>query len=380
MGKKKMGKKKKKNETKVCGMTYQELRKFVYQVFIDASGLDPLKLESSPDNPLECYDGFWPLIKKDNDKTCISDKIEIPQLDFSKIISNEQTSGTKIAKYMDGEIKVSKFSVGQVVKLKDSEFLLLENEALTYQMEEGNLRSIANAQVSIHKVLNLRQLRKDGKPVFWYEVGQWGRNVVDVPEDFLEELPEPGNIPSENEEGERQPEKPVEETEEEMVAKFRSVLNELKPYDKMAGGDPNLYHIRIGNLFKACFMKDIPDSDRIEGLLHITSIARAAYQGYAEVTLSMDEISQEQLDTYRQKNADYGNAFEKSMDEDGILVAKIRIGDKIRRIQSLIHNGGEGQVKDERLEDTYLDLANYCVMTILWIRKQQSKSNNYDRK
>ena len=139
----------------------------------------------------------------------------------------------------------------------------------------------------------------------------------------------------------------------------------------MAGGDYNLYPFRISNLFKACFSKDVSDSGRIEGLLHITSIARAAYQDYAQVTLSMSEISQEQLDTYRKKNADYGNAFEKSMDEDGLLVAKIRIGDKIRRINSLIKNNGEGQVKDERLEDTYLDLANYCVMTILWIRKQK---------
>lgn len=296
-----------------------------------------------------------------------------PPIGVNKIFSEMQQPGIKIAKRMDGEITVSKFSVGQVVKLKDSDFLLLENEALTYQMEEGSLRSIANAQVSIHKVLNLRQLRKDGKPVFWYEVGQWGRNVVDVPEDFLEELPEPVNIPSENKEGEKQPEKPVEETMDEMVAKFEAVLNELKPYDKMAGGDSNIDRVRIRDLFKVCFMKDTPDSDRIEGLLHITSIARAAYQHYAEVTLSMNEISQEQLDTYRQKNADYGNAFEKSMDEDGLLVAKIRIGDKIRRINSLIKNNGERQVKDERLEDTYLDLANYCVMTILWIRKQYSK-------
>jgi hypothetical protein len=365
--------KKKKDKTKVCGMTYPELRRFFYQIFIDSSGLDPLKLESSPDNPLECYDGFWPLIKKEVDKTCISNKMEIPPLDFSKIISKEQPSGTKIAKYMDGEIKVSKFSVGQVVKLKDYDALKLVNESLIYHLEEYDLKRISDAQVAIYKVHNTRQLHKSGKPVFWYEVGQWGRNIVDVPEDFLEELPEPVNIPSDNEEGEKQPEKPAQETEEEMVAKFGTVLNELKPYDKMAGGDYNLYPFRISNLFKACFMKDIPDSGRIEGLLHITSIARAAYQGYAKVTLSMDEISQEQLDTYRKKNADYGNAFEKSMDEDGLLVAKIRIGDKIRRIQSLIHNGGEGQVKDERLEDTYLDLANYCVMTILWIRKQQSK-------
>ena len=40
------------------------------------------------------------------------------------------------------------------------------------------------------------------------------------------------------------------------------------------------------------------------------------------------------------------------MDEDGLLVAKIRIGDKIRRINSLIKNNGEGQVKDERLEES----------------------------
>lgn len=158
-----------------------------------------------------------------------------------------------------------------------------------------------------------------------------------------------------------------------MASKFEAVLNELEPYDEMAGEDHNLYPVRIGNLFKACFNKDVSDLARIEGLLYITGISRAAFQRYAQVTLSMDEISQEQLDTYREKNADYGNAFEKSMDEDGILVAKIRIGDKIRRINSLIKNGGEGQVKDEKLEDTYLDLANYCVMTVLWIRKQQSK-------
>jgi hypothetical protein len=364
-----MGKKEKRN--KAYWITESGLRNIILQNIKEQLGLSPLKLEASPDNPLECYDGFWPLIKKD---ICIRNKMEIPQLYFRKIINKEQSSETKIAKYMDGEIKVSKFSVGQVVKLKDYDALKLVNETLTYQMGDFDLKRISNAQVAIYKVHNTRQLHKDGKTVFWYEVGQWGRNIVDVPEDFLEELPEPVNIPDDNEEGEKQPEKPAKETEEEMVAKFKEVVMvDLGYYDKMAGGDPNLYPVRIGNLFKACFMDDITFSDRIEGLLHITSIARAAFQRYAQVTLSMDEISQEQLDTYRKKNADYGNAFEKSMDEDGILVAKIRIGDKIRRINSLIKNGGEGQVKDERLEDTYLDLANYCVMTVLWIRKQQSK-------
>ena len=356
-----MGKKKKRNKKQINPL---EINKRILCDFLD--------MESGAGNMMELFGGFWPLIeKKEQDILNIRDITEVPQLDFSKIISKEQPSGTKIAKYMDGEIKVSKFSVGQVVKLKDYDALKLENETLTYQMGEFDLKHISNAQVAIYKVHNTRQLRKDGKPVFWYEVGQWGRNTVDVPEDFLEELPEPVNIPSDNEEGEKQPENPAQETEDEMVDKFEEVLHELVSYDKMAGGDPNLYHLRIKNFFEACFMNKTSNQEKIECLLHITSIARAAYQHYAQVTLSMAEISQEQLYTYRKKNADYGNAFEKSMNEDGLLVAKIRIGDKIRRINSLIKNNGEGQVKDERLEDTYLDLANYCVMTILWIRKQK---------
>lgn len=308
------------------------------------------------------------------DRLNIRKHLETPQLDFSKIISNEQTSGTKIATYMEGKINVSKFSVGKVVKLKDYDSLKLANETLTYQMGEFDLKHISNAQVAIYKVHNTRQLRKDGKPVFWYEVGQWGRNIVDVLEDFLEELPEPVNIPSDNEEGEKQPENPVEETMDEMAEKFEAVLNELKPYDALADGTLRFKHDRINALYKDCFKKTASDLYRTESLLHIAGLARSAYKNRSlDSRLSMAEISALQLDTYRKKNADYGNAFEKSMDEDGILVAKIRIGDKIRRINSLIKNNGEGQVKDERLEDTYLDLANYCVMTILWIRKQQSK-------
>ena len=359
-----MGKKKKKNNKRV---NPPEINKRILNGFLD--------MKSDAGNMMELLGGFWPLIeKKEQDMLNIRDITEVPQLDFRKIIDNKQPSGTKIAKYMDGEIKVSKFSVGQVVKLKDYDALKLVNETLTYQMGEFDLKHISNAQVAIYKVLGTRQIRKDGEPVFWYEVGQWGRNIVDVPEDFLEELPEPVNIPSDNEEGEKQPDKPAQETEEEMVAKFEEVLNELKPYDALADGTLRFKHDRINALYKDCFKKTASDLYCTESLLHIAGLARSAYKNRSlDSRLSMAEISALQLDTYRKKNADYGNAFEKSMDEDGILVAKIRIGDKIRRINSLIKNNGEGQVKDERLEDTYLDLANYCVMTILWIRKQQSK-------
>lgn len=358
-----MGKKKKKNNKRV---NPPEINKRILNGFLD--------MKSDAGNMMELFGGFCPLIEqKEQDMLNIRDITEVPQLDFRKIIGNKQPSGTKIATYMEGKINVSKFSVGQVVKLKGSDALKLVNDNLIYHLEEWDLKRISNAQVTIQKVLNTRQLHKDGKPVFWYEVGQWGRNVIDVPEDFLEELPEPVNIPSDNEEGEKQPENPAQETEEEMIAKFEEVLNELKPYDALADGTLRFKHDRINALYKNYFKKTASDLYRTESLLHIADLARSAYKDRTLDRLSMAEISALQLETYRQKNADYGNAFEKSMDEDGILVAKIRIGDKIRRINSLIKNNGEGQVKDEKLEDTYLDLANYCVMTILWIRKQQSK-------
>lgn len=359
-----MGKKRKRNNKRV---NPPEINKRILNSFLD--------MESDAGNMMELFGGFWPLIeKKEQDMLNIRDITEVPQLDFRKIIGNKQPSGTKIATYMEGKINVSKFSVGQVVKLKDYDSLKLVNDSLIYHLEEYDLKRISDAQVAIYKVHNTRQLHKDGKPVFWYEVGQWGRNIADVPEDFLEELPEPVNIPSDNDEGEKQPEKPAQETEEEMVAKFEEVLNELKPYDALADGTLRFKHDRINALYKDCFKKTASDLYCTESLLHIAGLARSAYKNRSlDSRLSMDEISQEQLDTYRKKNADYGNAFEKSMDEDGLLVAKIRIGDKIRRINSLIKNNSEGQVKDERLEDTYLDLANYCVMTILWIRKQYSK-------
>lgn len=57
-----MGKKKKRN--KEYWITESGLRNIILQNIKEQLGLSPLKLEASPDNPLKCYDGFWPLIKK----------------------------------------------------------------------------------------------------------------------------------------------------------------------------------------------------------------------------------------------------------------------------------------------------------------------------
>lgn len=76
-------------------------------------------------------------------------------------------------------------------------------------------------------------------------------------------------------------------------------------------------------------------------------------------------ITEEMVTLYSQKNADYGDAFTESLDEDGLLVSKIRLKDKLNRFSQLINN--DALVNDESMRDTLIDMANYAVMTMMWI-------------
>ena len=78
------------------------------------------------------------------------------------------------------------------------------------------------------------------------------------------------------------------------------------------------------------------------------------------------EITEEMRTLYERKNADYGDSFEKSCDEWGLISCVIRLSDKIERLESLCRNG-ETRVEDESLRDTLIDLAKYAVMGIGWL-------------
>lgn len=81
-------------------------------------------------------------------------------------------------------------------------------------------------------------------------------------------------------------------------------------------------------------------------------------------------ITQDMAKTYAAKNHDYGNSFEESLDEFGLVASIVRLGDKMNRIKSLIKK--EAQVKDESIKDTLLDMANYAIMTVMWMNKKQN--------
>lgn len=74
-------------------------------------------------------------------------------------------------------------------------------------------------------------------------------------------------------------------------------------------------------------------------------------------------ICRELHDTYKAKNADYGDSFAMVRNKypNAIL---IRLNDKLNRLETLM-NGAEQKVNDESVDDTLLDLANYCIMELV---------------
>ena len=67
---------------------------------------------------------------------------------------------------------------------------------------------------------------------------------------------------------------------------------------------------------------------------------------------------------YACKNHDYGDSFQQTFVEEGMAMARIRLGDKFNRFKTL-SRGGDQKVNDESIRDTLIDLANYAIMTVL---------------
>lgn len=67
--------------------------------------------------------------------------------------------------------------------------------------------------------------------------------------------------------------------------------------------------------------------------------------------------------TYSAKNHDYGDSFAKTraIVPNAILV---RLHDKLNRLTTLM-SGENAMVKDESIDDTLLDLANYALMELV---------------
>lgn len=92
----------------------------------------------------------------------------------------------------------------------------------------------------------------------------------------------------------------------------------------------------------------------------------SSVDSFMDITTNMAKI-------YAAKNHDYGNSFEQSCNKFGIIAAIVRMGDKMNRLESLAVK--RAKVKDESIKDTLLDLANYAILTVMWMSNNVSEED-----
>ena len=80
---------------------------------------------------------------------------------------------------------------------------------------------------------------------------------------------------------------------------------------------------------------------------------------FKKITDNMSEL-------YARKNHDYGDSFVETVNEFGLIAPAIRLSDKLNRFKSLLKS--TSQITDEKIEDTLIDMANYAIMTVIWLR------------
>lgn len=82
--------------------------------------------------------------------------------------------------------------------------------------------------------------------------------------------------------------------------------------------------------------------------------------------MKFEEVTKELEKIYYEKNKKYGNSFKELYDELGPISAVTQILHKSNRLKYIIKKGTYEEVKD-----TLIDLANYSIMTLMELEKDE---------
>lgn len=136
------------------------------------------------------------------------------------------------------------------------------------------------------------------------------------------------------------------------MLKFRGAVDSIEYIDQ--DGD---YHLANDN------NPYVWNKDMLEPALTINQAKMDRMDIYQYILNNLEE-------TYKNKNNDYGNSVADTYEKFGDLSFLVRITDKYNRLLTLCNPNNEQKVKDEKIDDTILDLANYC---LLWLVEREYK-------
>lgn len=137
------------------------------------------------------------------------------------------------------------------------------------------------------------------------------------------------------------------------MLKYRGMVDIIEYIDKE--GD---YHLANDN------NPYVWNKDMLEPALTVKQAKMDRLDIYQYILNNLEE-------TYKNKNNDYGNSVADTYEKFGDLSFLVRITDKYNRLLTLCNPNNEQKVKDEKIDDTILDLANYC---LLWLVEKEYKN------
>lgn len=86
----------------------------------------------------------------------------------------------------------------------------------------------------------------------------------------------------------------------------------------------------------------------------------------------VENLAKNLVETFARKRADYGPTTTETFEKFGPVSMLVRMHDKLGRLDNLLGTGRIPSVS-ESIEDTLIDLANYCLIAMLELTKQKHK-------
>lgn len=83
------------------------------------------------------------------------------------------------------------------------------------------------------------------------------------------------------------------------------------------------------------------------------------------------EITDKMFETFKAKNHDYGSSFSNLFKECSMTYAYGHMAEKLERVKSLMKD--DAKVNGEGMKDSLLDLANYAILTVMEIEKNEKE-------
>lgn len=132
----------------------------------------------------------------------------------------------------------------------------------------------------------------------------------------------------------------------------------------------NILQKEIERMYDQSIIDMIENKQRRESQFKMLQNFKEAYKKEGEYVEKQsteveefEELLAEMLDTFRRKNADYGNSVSDTFNDFGLVSYVVRIADKYNRLKTLSKSNNQ-QVNDESIRDTLMDMANYCILAV----------------